>query len=230
MIASLCWYPATRPVWDRLWQGIRAHLGWGPDTLVWPDSFATHWRDRDLVLGMTCALPMQMGLSDDVTVVGSPVWDVPDMQPGHYASVLVTRSDDPRDLTQAAAAGLAVNAPDSQSGWGTLRATDLRGPVQVTGSHAASMDAVARGQAHLAAIDRITWMMAPHPDLTVRRITPPTPSTPFITARPDWRVPVRQALEAAIAEMRNEDRAATRLIGVTDLQASAYAVPQANPA
>ncbi|MEM9796082.1 MAG: PhnD/SsuA/transferrin family substrate-binding protein [Pseudomonadota bacterium] len=222
MIASLCWYPATRPVWDRLWHSVRGHLGWGPEVLTWPDEPGSLWRQPDLVLSMTCALPMRLGLAREVTLVGSPVWDLPGLPQGHYASHLVMRVDDDRTVEAAASAGIAANAEDSQSGWGALRDQSLNGPVIFTGSHAASMDAVASGQAHLAAIDVVTWAMAPRSDLTVRATTPPTPSTPFITGRPDWRAPVRAALEAAINDMSAEDRSTARLIGVTDLPAGVY--------
>ncbi|MEM7489429.1 MAG: PhnD/SsuA/transferrin family substrate-binding protein [Pseudomonadota bacterium] len=230
MIASLCWYPAARPAWDRLWTGLRARLGWGPDHLTWPHEFGRHWRDPDLVLSMTCALPMRLGLTGDVTLVGSPVWDLPGLPPGHYASHLVQRADDTRSVEKAAAAGLAINADDSQSGHGALRDAGLHGPRIVTGSHAASMAAVAGGQAHLAAIDAVTWALSPHPGLRIARTTPPTPSTPFITARPEWRAPVRVALADAIRAMPPEDRTATKLIGVVDLPGTPYAADLARTA
>ncbi|TFL19848.1 PhnD/SsuA/transferrin family substrate-binding protein [Jannaschia formosa] len=223
MTASLGWYPAARPAWERLWDSLRARLGFGPDTLAWPEEFMPHWRDPGLVLSMTCALPMRLGLGAHVSVVGAPVWDLPGLPPGTYASHLVTRADDQRPLPEAAAAGLAVSTPDSQSGRGVLREAGLAGPILLTGGHAASIRAVAEGRAHLAAIDAVTWALAPHPGLAIRATTPPTPSTPFITARADWRAPVRAALEAAIAAMPPEDRSATKLIGVTDHPASAYA-------
>ena len=227
LTASLCWYPATRPAWERLWDGVRARLGFGPDRLSWPDEPGAHWRDAGLVLSMTCALPMRLGLGRHVHVVGAPVWDLPGLPPGTYASHLVMRAGDARTVEAAAAAGIAVNAEDSQSGRGVLRDASLSGPMRVTGSHAASIAAVAEGRAALAAIDAVTWAMAPDPRLAIRRTTPPTPSTPFVTARADWVAPVRAALEAAIAAMPAADRAATRLIGVTDRPAVAYAVDPA---
>ncbi|GIT90040.1 phosphate ABC transporter substrate-binding protein [Jannaschia pagri] len=226
MIASLAWYPAARTGWDSLWRGIREDLGFGPSDLTWPDDFARHWRDPDLLLAMTCALPMQQGLADSVHVVGSPVWDVPGLPPGQYASHIVTRPDDTRALADVAADGLAVNGCDSQSGYGTLVTAGLvmgPGDVVETGSHAASMDAVASGAAGLAAIDVVTWALAPRSDLSIRATTPPTPACPFITARADWVAPLRQAITRAIARQSPRDRAATRLVGLTSLDPEAYA-------
>ena len=223
LIASLAWYPAARPGWERLWAGVRANLGYGPETLDWPEDFHGHWRRPDLLLSMTCALPMQKGLAPLVRVVGSPVWDVPGLPPGHYASELVCRADDERALADLAAAGMAINDRDSQSGFGALVDRGLRGPMIETGSHAASMQAVAEGRAHLAAIDAVTWALAPHPALTSRGRTRPTAACPFITALPD-RVPaLRAALGSAIAAQSPKDRAITRLAGLTDLPAGSYA-------
>lgn len=223
MIASLGWYPATAASWERLWDGIRDRLGCGPARLTWPDDFGAHWRTPDLLLAMTCALPMKLGLARRVHVVGAPVWDLPGLPRGTYAAHFVTRADDRRPLALAARDGLAVNAGDSQSGWGTLVAAGLEGPRAITGSHAASMEAVAGGRAGLAAIDVVTWAMAPHPALRVRVTTPPTPATPFVTAMPD-RVPaLRDAVAGAIAAQARADRAATRLCGIEAMPAGAYA-------
>ena len=220
MIASLAWYPAARPAWEALWSATRAHLGFGPAALAWPDDFAAHWRDPGLLLSMTCALPMQLGLADHVHTVATPVWSLPGLPPGTYASHLVTRADDDRPLAEAAAAGLAVNARDSQSGYGTLRQAGLHGPVLVTGSHAASIRAVAGGRAHLAAIDVVTWSLAPNARLAVRATTPPTSATPFVTARAEWVAPLRAALAAAIAD---HPHGATRLTGLVHLPPASYA-------
>jgi ABC-type phosphate/phosphonate transport system substrate-binding protein len=70
--------------------------------------------------------------------------------------------------------------------------------------------------------------MAPHPDLRVARTTPPTPATPFVTARANWRAPVRDALEGAIAAMPARDRTATRLRGIVDLPGEPYATGSAD--
>src|SRR3546814_4899140 len=72
----------------------------------------------------------------------------------------------------------AVNAADSQSGCHALRhaAMDLAdeghffGSVVLTGSHRASMQAVAAGEADVCAIDCVTWclLQRSEPALTTR--------------------------------------------------------------
>ncbi len=223
MIASLGWYPATRPCWERLWTGIRDRLGHGPDALTWPDDWDAHWHDPDLLLAMTCSLPLRLGLVAHVHVVGAPVWDLPGLPPGTYASHLVARAGDDRPLPALAAEGLAVNALESQSGWGALADAGIDGPALVTGSHARSMAAVAEGRSALAAIDVVTWAMAPHAGLTIRATTPPSPATPFVTARADLVPALREAIAGAIAAMPPADRAATRLGGIARMPPDAYA-------
>ena len=139
------------------------------------------------------------------------------------------RAEDGRDPAGAAADGVAVNAADSQSGWGALADAGLGGPAVVTGSHAASMDAVAGGAAALAAIDVVSWDLGPHPALTVRATTPPTPATPFVTGRADLAAPLHDALAEAIAAMAPEDRAAIRLAGILRLPDGAYDAPVPPP-
>lgn len=229
MIASLAWYPAARPAWERLWADVRARLGLGPEHLSWPEDFAPHWEQPDLLLSMTCALPMRLGLADRLHVVGSPVWDLPDLPAGHYTSNIVTRADDTRPLTECAAEGIAVNDRHSQSGFGVLAVEGLGGPIRETGSHAASMNAVAAGETSLTAIDTVTWVLAPHPALTVRKRTTPTPACPFVTALPEMVAPLRAALDGAIDAQSPKDRAATRLIGRVDLPEGVYATCPDDP-
>ena len=200
--ASLAWYPAAGPLWEALWADVRARIGVGPSRLDWPDDFDAHWRDPGLVMAQTCALPYHMRLHGHLHVVGAFDFGLDGAPPGTYRSHLVTRIDDDRPLRDAARGGVALNAVDSQSGWGALHATGLPiGPASVTGSHAASMEAVAAGRADLAAIDAVTWRLSPHPRLAVRATTPPTPGCPLVTSRADLVDPLRGALRAAIPDL-----------------------------
>ena len=228
MTASLAWYPAARPAWAQLWREVHRRTGLGPAEAVWPDDFAAHWRDPDLILAMTCSLPMRLALRGHVHIVASPVWDLPGLPAGYYASHLVMRTDDGRDPIDAAAAGIAINAVDSQSGWGAVADAGLTGPAIVTGSHAASMDKVARGEAHLAAIDVVTWALSPYPGLRICATTPPTPAPPFVTARPELVALLFTALTDSIAALSARDRAKMRLVGLVRLPAGSYAAPAPN--
>jgi hypothetical protein len=227
-------YPAAAPVWDRLWRGVRARLGDAvPAGLSRPRDIYRHYEARGLVLGQACSLPMRLGLGARVAVVGAFDWGLPGTRPGHYRSVLVMRAGDRRPPGAAAARGVAVNEALSHSGWAALWRHARRegwrlGPRMVTGGHAASMAAVAAGRAHLAAIDAVTWRLAPHPALRVVGTTAESPGHALITRRPD--LPLRPALDAAIAALPPRDRARTGLRGVVRLPRAAWAAPPTPPA
>lgn len=224
MIAALPWYPAARPSLDAVWAGARRE-DW-PARLTWPDDAALweHWHAPDLLLSQCCAPCWGMRLSDRLHLVGAFDFGLPDTPPGFYRSVIVQRIGDDRAPDAAAAAGMAANAPDSQSGWGALADQGWGDrPVRFTGGHADSMAAVARGAAHLAAIDMVTWRLAPHPRLSVRRVTAPTPAPPVVTAMPERARALRAALGRGIARLPAAMRRATGLRGVVAVDAGAYA-------
>ena len=219
MIAALPWYPAARPALDGLWAGARRD-GW-PDALAWP---GTGLLDRDDLLLSQCCAPMWgMRWHDRLTLVGTLDFGLPDTPRGTYRSVIVQRVDDDRTPDAAAADGMAVNAPDSQSGWGALAAQGWADrPATITGGHAESMAAVAGGRAHVAAIDMVTWRLSPHPRLAVRRVTAPTPAPPLVTAMPERAEALRRALAEGIARLPVALRRASGLRGVAEVDAAAY--------
>ncbi|MBM2576103.1 hypothetical protein JQC91_07280 [Jannaschia sp. Os4] len=219
MIAALPWYPGARPALDALWAAARRD-GW-PEALTWP---GTGLLDRaDLLLSQCCAPMWGMRWRDRLALVGAFDFGLPDTAPGAYRSVIVQRLDDRRAPDAAAAAGMAANAPDSQSGWGALADQGWgERPVRFTGSHAASMAAVAGGAAHVAAIDMVTWRLAPHPRLSVRRVTAPTPAPPLVTAFPDRAAALRAALAGGLARLPAALRRASGLRGVVAVDAGTY--------
>jgi ABC-type phosphate/phosphonate transport system substrate-binding protein len=226
---------------DRLWAGIRDRLRAAglaaPDGLRRDAALWDQWTDPGLVLSQTCGLPFRARLHDRVTLLASPDYGLEGCPPGFYRSALVARADDRRATPQAfSGAALAYNEGLSQSGWGAVwefardHGIALR-PALGTGSHRASAQAVAQGQADWASIDAQTWRMIARWDgwaagLKVLGWTRPTPALPFITARGRDPVPVRDALGAAVAAMDEADRAVLNLRGIAVIPASAYlAVP-----
>jgi phosphonate transport system substrate-binding protein len=126
------------------------------------------------------------------SIVGAPIF------PGHtspvYDSVIVgTGRWDGEGLDDLAdGAALAINQSGSWSGHHALRAHlarrglgELRfGPVIETGSHEASIDALLRGDADVAAIDETVWVarLARDPSAGTLRVidrTQPQPAPPF---------------------------------------------------
>jgi ABC-type phosphate/phosphonate transport system substrate-binding protein len=225
---------------DALWAGVRGRLDDGAPVAV--DRATDHWaawRSPELYFGQTCGFPYRTALHGRVTLIGTPDYGLPGLEPGYYQSVLVARADeagaDWRDFLDRR---LAINGPDSQSGWAAPQnmAVEAGGRftrVRETGSHRQSAVDVAAGRADIAAVDAVTWRLVElfRPDvarqLTVVIRTPPTPGLPFITGRPDLAPALFDALGTAIATLPS---ATTGLRGIVDIPAEAYlAVPVPAP-
>lgn len=242
MIASLPMYDRaeTAAANDALWQGVRAALGHGPATLNRDGDLWGHWHSPDLLLSQTCGYPYRARLHGKVTLVGSPVLDLPDCPPGFYYSVLVVRADDSRAQPEDfASARLAYNDALSQSGWAApqnwaaARGFIFSNPIH-TGAHRASALAVAEGRADIAALDALSWqLMQAHDPFTaglrVLAHTEPTPALPYITALGRDAESLSAALDTAIAALPAAQRTTLGLKGLTSVPAAEYlALP--NPA
>lgn len=242
MIVSLPMYdrPETAAANDALWQGLRAALGQGPETLNRDGAIWDHWLSPDLLLSQTCGYPYRARLHGHVTLVGSPVLALPDCPPGLYYSVFVVRADDPRERPEDfATACLAYNDALSQSGWAApqnwaaARGFAFDNPVP-TGAHRASAIAVAEGRADIAALDALSWQMMqafdPFPNrLRVLGRTDPTPALPYITALGRDAGHLRAALNDAITALPAPLRTILGLTGITHIPEQDYlALP--NPA
>ncbi len=243
MIASLPMYDRaeTAAALDRLWTGVRAAFaGDTPARLNRNGDVWNHWRSPDLFLSQTCGMPYRVKLHGQVQLVGTPVTGL-DCTPGFYRSVIVARAGDPRTtFAEFAGARLAYNESLSQSGWAApinmaaSQGVEFASFLQ-TGAHRASADAVADGQADLAALDALTWAMIERWDDVARRLkviglTPETPTLPFITAKDRDPQALAGALGKAIGGLSPDDRDTLSLYGLTDIPASAYlAVPTPVP-
>ncbi len=171
MIASLPMYPADRDAVGALWDALSSILidmgvSGVPTQLLWPDDLHPHWRRPDLLLSQTCGYPLVTGLADDVNVIGTFNYSAPHCEGANYRSVIIARADDGReDLRSFRGCRVAYNSRDSQSGYNGFRALVAQlaingrffGEATATGSHHASMQAVAKGDADIAAVDCISF-------------------------------------------------------------------------
>ena len=226
MIATLPMYdqPHLQAANDALWQAIRAALPFeAPEALTRGDDLMALWTDPELLLGHTCGLIMVRRLHDRVHYVATPDFGIEGCPPGYYSSAIVHRKGE----TLREGAKLAYNEPDSQSGFGAAQGFGFV-PTLETGAHALSLEAVTRGDADVAFIDRHTLkIVGMAEDLTVSRHTPPTPATPLVTARAEWVAPLRKALPQALEALDPSLRKALGLTGFHVLDvADYYAVPQ----
>ena len=243
MIASLPMYdlPDVQEANDRLWRGVRDHLGYGPDALIRGQDPWEHWTSPDLLLSQTCGYPYRARLHGKVTLGGTPDYRIEGCGPGEYCSVFVARQESAGAPVESfAQARFAYNEPLSQSGWAAPanyaedRGYTFENPHQ-TGGHLASARAVAEGRADLAAIDALSWKIMTRgaqwaEALSVIAQTPPTPTLPYITACHRDAEPLRMALRAAIDALSAQDRAALSLYGLVEIPADRYlAVPSPRP-
>lgn len=244
MIAALPMYdrPELTEATDRYWalirDGLRARGIDAPDALRRGDAeLMPHWQMPDLVLSQTCGFPFRARLHGQVNLVGTPNFGVDGCPPGYYRSVLISRADDPRDdLAAFDGTPIAYNDALSQSGWAAPQnhasALGLQFPAGLkTGSHRASMLAVADGQADLAALDAVTFRLLQKADPAAAKVkviaeTTPTPGLPYICAASIDPETVFAAVAQAIPALSEDDRLALGLRGIVRIPAGNYlAVP-----
>jgi len=232
MIAALPMYDrpeiggATDVFWGLIRDALRARGGAAPEALARGGDPWTIWQDPSLVLSQTCGLPFRARLHDKVALVATPDYGLPGCPSGYYNSVIIAR---PGPLPHRPR--LAINDPLSQSGWAALVAwiaakNIARGPVTVTGAHAASARAVAEGLADLAAIDAQTWRLllryaGADPAFEIAR-TPPTPGLPLITSLAHAPEDIAKAVAQACAAIDPATRAALDLQGIVQIDKAAY--------
>lgn len=230
-VASLGMYdhPGQHAANDALWLAIARHLrGAGiaaPDVLDRDRPVEAIWRDPDLLLAQCCGYPLVADPDLALRVIAMPHYALPDGPAGLHYSRIVVRADDPA-ATLASFAGrrAAINAPLSNTGANLLRAAVAQvaspdgffGATIVTGSHRASIEAVACGQADIAAIDAVTAAVIARDEpaalIALRELarTPPAPNLPFVTARTTPPAIVAALRQALLSAMRDPDLAPAR--------------------
>jgi ABC-type phosphate/phosphonate transport system substrate-binding protein len=242
-IAALPMYdlPEVRWATDAWWQGLARHFrAVGivdvPGTLTRIGDYRGAWSDKRLLFGQTCSYPLATDYRDRLSPLAVPCYAAPGCEGSDYASHVVVRSDD--DATCVAELRdrrAAFNNRDSQSGYNSLRA--LIAPqasggrffsrVDELGGHVACMEAIAAGDADVAAIDCVTFALVarhrPHAVAGLRILarTPTAPALPYVTRReadPDLRRRLRLGLDAALADPELADcRDALLLTGAEEL-------------
>lgn len=230
-VASLGMYdqPGQRAANDAIWSTIAGHLRVlgiaAPDHLDRDRPVEAIWRDPALLFAQCCGYPLVADPELSLRVIAIPHYALPDCAPGRHCSRILVRADDP-ETTLAMFAGrtVAINAPLSNTGANLLRAAVARAGAPagffattvVTGSHRASIDAVASGQADIAAIDAVTHavVMRDEPtalsNLRVLATTPQSPNLPFVSARTTPLAVVNALRDALQVAMRDPALAPAR--------------------
>lgn len=247
-VASLPMYdwPEVHHANDAVWAAFHGHLRRAgiaaPVALSRNSDPQALWVDPDLVLSQSCGYPYAKQLYSRVSLIGTPAYAIIGAKPGHYFSVLVTRKTSPRPcLARLFEQRFAYNMAQSQSGFAApLRLLAASGftsqpePLE-TGSHRASIRAVADGEADWAAIDAVTWELAKRHEtaaagLAVFAKTPQTPALPLISGlqMASKADAVSSAIALAIKALDPEIRNAVFLSDLVPLTTQDYA-PLAAP-
>ena len=202
-VASLPMYdlPELRRATRAWWEGLAhafaaAGLDDVPETLTAPADRAGHWRDRRLLFSQACGRNYVRELAGRVRLIATPRYAAPGCDGPCYRSLLVVGGDsDLKPIADMSTVRAAINGFDSHSGWIALCAavsasggrTDFAS-IRVTGSHAASIEAVRRGEADLCAVDCVTFaLLERHAPGRVAGVevmgrTPAAPGLPYITS------------------------------------------------
>ncbi len=213
--------PTVRAATDGWWQGLAGHLRAAgiPDV---PAGLARDpvpdWTASDLLLSQTCGYPLTHALAGRVEPLCTPAYAAPGCDGARYASALVVQADcGAARLADLRGGTCAFNAPDSHSGCNALRRmiAPLAGGepffsgILETGSHAASIESVASGQADLCAVDTVTHELlrrhepAPLAGTRVLEYSPRAPGLPYIAGpavTADDRARMRDAIFNALAD------------------------------
>jgi len=215
-------FPWTAEANDALWASMSAGLAeagvQSPAVLSRGGDLALQWRDSRLIFGQTCGYPYATGLRNAVTLIAAPEYAFPGCEGAAHRSFIVRRASDPRrELAGYRGSTAALNGWNSNTGMNLFRAAVApiagRAPffraIAVTGSHEASVTAVAEGRADLAAIDCVSFALIERgrPELVacvaVLAESPLSPGLPFIASAglgAPTIAAVREALLAALAD------------------------------
>jgi ABC-type phosphate/phosphonate transport system substrate-binding protein len=248
-LASLAMYVSPKPLeaatvalWDFLREVLRADgLAGVPQTLDENVRYDAAWAHPGLLLAQTCGYPYVRHLRHRVRLVATPVYSHPGCDGPNTCSFIIVHKDSvARRLMDLRGATAAINEPGSNSGVNLFRAAiapiaggePFFSSVVETGGHLASIDAVSAGEAHVAAIDCVTFgntlRFDPARLLGVRVIaeTVKGPGLPFITrasASDEEIAALRSALDRAMADPCLEPvRDTLSLKGFTVLSDEAY--------
>jgi ABC-type phosphate/phosphonate transport system substrate-binding protein len=224
-------FPEVAAANDALWRAIaerlRARGVEAPAGLTRGGELTALWRDPGLTFAQTCGYPFMTSLSDAVVLVATPEYDFPGCHGADHCSFIVcSTQDERRDLAAFRGAVAAVNAYDSNTGMNLFRAAiaplasgrPFFADVLVTGSHAASLGAVAEGRAALAAVDCVTFgLLRQHRPTLIDKIavaaeSPASPGLPFVASArfPESTIAaVRDALFEALSDPDLAKRRAT---------------------
>jgi ABC-type phosphate/phosphonate transport system substrate-binding protein len=195
------------------------------------------------LFSQTCGYPLQTIYRGQHQLLGVPTYDAPGCGEGTHCAFILVRGNTPFQAPEdLRGTTFALNSRHSNSGMnlprllfaGVAGGRPFFDNVIETGSHAASIERVASGEAASASIDCLTYTFLqdhrPHfvQDLRILAETPPSPAIPFITAaatEPQRVAALRRALlRMSAAPQHRPVLAALRIRAIAPAAPDAYQV------
>jgi ABC-type phosphate/phosphonate transport system substrate-binding protein len=233
LVASLPMYdfPECAAATDDWWAGLTRHFTMAgvtglPAVLTRPGEGPAFWLRRDMLCSQACGYPLITSLAGRVALLATPGYDAPGCEGADYCSVIIVREEAGwSSFEELRGAVCAVNLVDSWSGHQVLRLmiamVDGRGEGAFckavhTGGHAASIAAVARGDADFAAIDCVTHAMLSRyrpKALSGTRVlcrSPAMPGLPLIAGRAASARDIKAMREGLSTAMADPELASVR--------------------
>jgi ABC-type phosphate/phosphonate transport system substrate-binding protein len=213
-------FPELREAHDQLWGALvrrlqDAGINSVPARLTRSLSHRQTWMHPGLLFGQACEYPVSKSFEERLEILATPRYTAPGCSGTFYRSAIVARAEEPASaLEELRQRRCVMNEPDSNSGMNLFRAAlaPLAGgrrffeSVQFSGSHRASLELVAAGEADVTAIDCVTLahLRRFEPGLTSNlRIvdwTPASPCLPYVTSRHTSGLTL-EALRSAIEDV-----------------------------
>jgi ABC-type phosphate/phosphonate transport system substrate-binding protein len=163
MLATLQMYdlPEVRAATEAFWQAIARRLGVSVP-LSRAEDWTAAWRRPDLLFSQTCGYPFTHEYAGKLKLVATPHYAAPGCDGPYYCSILLAREQ--RPLQEFRGRIAAFNNRDSMSGMLALKLMFSPFAIQSqffsraveTGGHLASIAALQKSEADVAAIDCVT--------------------------------------------------------------------------
>ena len=164
-------FPEVRHATEALWQGMTRHfrregVAQIPLQLVHDRHLNSLWSDDRLFFSQSCGYDIVHRYKNRLQVLATPWFAAPGCSDGNYASTIVVPENSPyRNVVDMFGTVVVVNGPESHSGMNALfalvapysRDGKFFSEVRISGSHAASLAALKKGAANVAAVDCMTY-------------------------------------------------------------------------
>ncbi|WP_339712336.1 PhnD/SsuA/transferrin family substrate-binding protein [uncultured Sneathiella sp.] len=220
---------ATNDYWNALREALADQGFASPQLLTRPEDPFLLWRSPELLIAQTCGLPYVEQLSTEVSLIGTPAYDI-DCGAGSYFSVVAVHNDSNIETcADLNGATFGYNDPLSQSGaaafFSHLHTSGISvnkiGGFERVMSHRNAIRQLSERKVDVIAIDAVSWELAKRYERNVAALrvigqTTPTPGLPYITSyRPKTEVDrIHHAVIEAIASLPSSKREALLLTGL----------------